>query len=151
GAPFFVQVIEASEGGIHHVLAGTLDSSAEGRRLLDAAWRVEVASRADVVVAGMGGDPARHGFAQFARALAAAARVVKPGGRIVLLTDTAPALGPAARLLRDAGDSRQALRRLGDAALPERESAFQWASAAEQASLYLLSRLPQELAEELFV
>lgn len=150
GAPFLVQVIEGADTAINNVIGGTLDSSTEGRRLLDAAWRAEVEKPADVVVASMGGDVSRHDFRELSRALANAARVVKPGGRIVLLTDSTPALGPEARLLREAGDSQQALQRLAGNDLLGREAAFEWASAADQATIYLLSRLPQEQAEELF-
>jgi nickel-dependent lactate racemase len=151
GAPFFIQVIEGSEGGLAHVLGGLVETSAEAQRLLDARWRVEVDRPADVVVAGVGGDPARHDFGDLARAAACAARVVKSHGRIVLMTDSAPTLGEAAGVLRqtdDAGQALQALRRHPEAL--DQEAAFQWASAAEQAHLYLLSKLPAETAEELF-
>jgi nickel-dependent lactate racemase len=149
GVPFFVQVIEGHDGELAHVVAGALDSTAAGHQLLDARWRVEVDQRADVVVAGLGGNPHRHGFAEFANALANAARVVKPEGRIILLTDSAPDLGPAAEILRGAGDSAQVLRRLGKERFPGRESAYQWASAADAATVYLLSKLPLEEAEDL--
>src|SRR5205814_2120912 len=77
GAPFMIQVIEGSGDEILHVLDGLADTSSEGERLLDARWRVSVDRRADVVVAGISGDPARHGFAELSQALACAARVVK--------------------------------------------------------------------------
>jgi nickel-dependent lactate racemase len=150
GAPFLVQVIEGVGSEVLHVLGGTLDSSSEGRRLLDSAWRVQLSRRASVVVAGISGDAGRHRFTELAQALANAARVVEPGGRIILLTDTAPELGLAARVLREANDSRQALRLLSHETFAGRDAAFQWASAAEVATIYLLSRLEPDIAEELF-
>jgi nickel-dependent lactate racemase len=150
GAPFFVHVITGPDASVSHVLGGTLDSSAEGQHLLDAAWRVKVGRPADVVVAGLAGNRTGDEFARLARALANAARVVKAEGRIVLLTESAPALGPAAQLLREAGDSKVALRRLSTEDNPEHTAAFEWASAAERATIYLMSRLHSDQAEELF-
>jgi hypothetical protein len=98
----------------------------------------------------VGGDPGRHRFADLARAAACAARVVKRGGRIVLLSGGAPALGEAADVLRQAEDPDRALDRLRRQWPGEAGSAFQWASAARQARIYLLSGLPEEAVEELF-
>lgn len=149
GAPFFIQIIEGSGDNVAHIVAGVLESSSEGERLLDASWHVEVSERADTVVACLSGNPEYLGFADFAHALANAARVVKPEGRIVLLTDSEPALGQAAQVLRETGDSRMALRRFVQDGNDQREAGFCWASAAEQATIYLLSKLPMETAEEL--
>jgi hypothetical protein len=76
--------------------------------------------------------------------------VVSPGGSIVLLTDAEPALGPAAALLRRKDDASQALKLLEKESPDDLEAGFLWASAAQRAKLYLLSRLPIEVAEELF-
>jgi nickel-dependent lactate racemase len=150
GAPFLVQVIEGADGEVAHVLTGLVETSAEGQRLLDARWRIEVERAADTVIAAVGGDPARHAFGDLARALACASRVVKPGGHIILLTDAEPALGPASAVLRGANDPAQALDRLRQQKVGGAGGEFQWASAAKQAKIYLLSRLSGETAEELF-
>jgi nickel-dependent lactate racemase len=150
GAPFMIQVIEGPGEEIIHVLGGLADTGTEGERLLDARWRVSVDRRADVVVAGISGDPARHGFLQLAHALACAARVVKPGGRIVLLSQAQPELGAGMQILRQADEPSVALRELRRSKPVDMASAFQWASAAEHANIFLLSRLDSEIAEELF-
>ena len=150
GVPFLVQVIEGRDGEVLHIVGGPVESSAEAERLLDDRWRIEVSEPADVVVASISGDPARHTFADFARAFGAAARVVEPGGKIVLLTDVAPALGPAAMLMRQTDDPGLALKMLEEENPIDFEAAFQWINAAQQAKLYLLSRLPEDAAEELF-
>jgi len=105
---------------------------------------------ADVVIAGISGDPARQSIADVARALACAARVVRPQGRIALLCAAAPAVAPTS--------SRSAAPRrptpcslfLKEHAAPDMQAVFEWASAARQATIYLLSGLPDETAEELF-
>lgn len=150
GVPFFVQVIEGTGGEAAHVLGGPAGTSAEGQRLLDARWRVTVDEPADLVVAGVSGDPSRHRFADLARAAACAARVVKRDGRIVLLSGATPVLGDSAALLRRAEDPDKALALLRQQHTAEPDAAYQWASAARQARLYLLSGLEEETVEELF-
>ena len=68
----------------------------------------------------------------------------------MLLTQAAPTLGPGSQFLRDAEEPDEALRLLRRHVPPDTGAAFQWASAAQQATIYLLSRLPAETAEELF-
>jgi nickel-dependent lactate racemase len=150
GAPFLVQVIEGCDTEVLHVLGGLVETSSEGQRLLDASWRIEVERPADTVIAAVGGDPARQTFADLAQALACASRVAKSGGYIVLLTEANPVLGPEAAVLQQADDPAQALNRLRQQKLPNPAVAFQWASAARQATIYVLSRLPAETVESLF-
>jgi nickel-dependent lactate racemase len=150
GSPFFVQVIEGAEGAPSHILGGTVESSAEGQRLVDAQWKIEVDRAADVVIAEVSGDSAGHGFADLAGALACASRVVKPEGRIILVSGSAPELGPGAQLLRQADTPDEALELLKERKPIDYAAAFQWASAAQRAKVYLLSQLPAEVAEEIF-
>jgi len=150
GAPFLVQVIDGSAGALTHVIGGSLDSSAEGQRLLDARWRIDIDQPVDTVVAAVGGDPAQHTFADLAQALACAARVVNRHGHIILLTGGAPTLGAGAEMVRSSSDAGEALALVCQQAPPDSASAFQWASAAEHATIYLLSQLPSDVAEELF-
>ncbi len=151
GAPILVQVIEGSDAEILHVLAGPVESSGEGQQLLDARWRVEVDGPADVVLAAIAGDPDRQCLADLGRAFACAARVVKPNGRIVLVTSAHPELGPDVEILRHADHAGALLQRLKKQEIPESETLFFWANAAQQAELYLLSGLPEDAAEDMFI
>ncbi len=149
GAQFFVQIIDGADGSIAHILAGPLDSSNEGQRLLDARWRVTCAQPADVVIASVTGDPGRHVLDDLARAFFAAASVVKPGGSIVVLSEITPVLSPGFERFRRFDEPALALSVL----ISEKSNdgaAFMWATAAEQAKLYLLSQLATDVAEELF-
>jgi nickel-dependent lactate racemase len=150
GAPFFVQIIEGSGDGIAHVLAGPLESSPAGQRLLDARWRVEFKQPADVVLASVVGNSASHTIDDLARAFFNAARVVKPGGSIVLLSDITPKLGPGFDLFRQHDDPALVQQLLLQEKPPDLTAAYLWATAANQARLYLLSALPGDIAEELF-
>jgi nickel-dependent lactate racemase len=150
GAPFLVQVIEGAGDDVCRVVAGPVESSGEGRRLLDERWKVTIERPVATVVASISGDPRRQDFGDLARALACAARVVEPGGRIILLSQTNPSLGPSAELLRRVDEPQQALDLLRHQHQPDSAAASWWAGAARQARVYLLSGLPGETAEELF-
>jgi hypothetical protein len=76
--------------------------------------------------------------------------VVKPRGRIILLSQANPTLGPGAQILRQSDEPNDALKDLRRLKPMDIGSAFQWASAAEHANIFMLSRLEPDLAEELF-
>jgi nickel-dependent lactate racemase len=150
GAPFFVQVIAGAGDEIVHVLGGLAETSAEGRRLLDARWREKAEDLAQTVVATISGDPTRQEFSDLAAAAANAARVVQPDGRIILLSSVASASGPAINWLRQAETPDEGLALLGKHKPLDRIAAIQWAHAASRARIYLLSQMPPEIVEELF-
>jgi nickel-dependent lactate racemase len=150
GQPFFVQCIAGAAEGIAAVVAGTTEASREGERILDACWRQGVAQRADLVVVSLAGEPARHTFAEMASALHCATRVVRPGGRIVLLSTASPPLGAGSDVLRQHDDPRDALAALLRQASPDLVPAILWANSAAHANLNAMSRLPDETVEELF-
>jgi nickel-dependent lactate racemase len=149
GAPFFVQVIEGAGDAVADAVTGSLEASAEGRRRLEARWSRRVPAAADVVVAGVSGDPARQSFADLAAAAACAARVVRPGGRIVLLSQVAAPPGPEFDPLRGANDPAEVASRLGSKPALELVSLARWAAAAGHARLSVLSELDAEALEEL--
>jgi hypothetical protein len=150
GAPFFVQIIEGSGDEVDHVVAGPIAASAEGQRLLDVRWRVRVDAAAPTVIAQLSAPPERHTFADVARALACASRVVQPGGRIIVVSGGQPEPDGGGQLLRQADTPEDALTLLNERQPLDRAAAFQWAQAARRANLYLLSKLPAEVVEEMF-
>lgn len=150
GAPFLIQVVPGPGEEVAHVLGGPVANSGAAEALLNQRWRVEVDRPADVVVATITGASQSRTLLDLGRAFQAAARIVKPRGKIILLTQDKPSLGPAADLMRGQEEPSQALRRLSREKPADLEAAFLWASAAEQAHLYLLSGLPGEIVEEMF-
>jgi nickel-dependent lactate racemase len=146
GAPFLIQCIPGPGATYSHIVAGTSESSEEGIRLLNECWRVEVEEPADLVVAGIEG----HTFESIAAGLASASRIVKPGGRIVLLSEGTMNLGPSAKLLQESDSPALALQRIKEGVDFEPSAAFCWAGAAQRASIYMLSSLSEEQSEELF-
>lgn len=149
GTPFIVHAIEGRGNSLAHLIGGTVEASGRAEALLDECWRTEVAEPVDAVIAAVGGPPEAD-FADLARALACAARVVKPGGRIIVLSRAAPDLGPAGELLRRADEPAQALEWLEQEAPQDGPAAHLWVRAVQRASVYLLSGLPPDTAEDLF-
>ena len=150
GTPFLVQVIEGAGGTVGEVVAGLLDSGAEGARRQDARWRGTVADEPDLVIAAVSGEPERITFLDLAKAAACGARVVQKGGRVVVLTDAAPALGEGAELLRRHDGPQGMYKRLAALKPADWAAAHLWAYAAKRASLVLASGYPDEVAEELW-
>jgi nickel-dependent lactate racemase len=151
GAPFMVQVIEGEADEIIHVLGGPADTGDEGIRLLNEQWRVRLDDLADTVVAGVSGEPSRHGFVELAQALSAAARVVKPSGRIILLSQADPPIGPGMEMIRQADDPARLTAGLRKKAPADLVAAALWAGTVSRAPVYLLSGMAPDTAEELFV
>lgn len=149
GVPFLVQIVEGAGEEVCHVIAGSAEAAAEGRRLFDARWKVQTDRPADMVIASLTGDPARHDFGALARAAATAARLVETDGRIVLLTDATPRPTEGMEVLRG-GDPAKALARLQQEKPADLADAFLWAGAARRARIYLLSGWSEDVTEELF-
>jgi nickel-dependent lactate racemase len=150
GQPFFVQCIAGVGDGIARVIAGAGDACREAERLLDKDWRQVVPEPADVVVASLSGDPSRHTFAELAAALASAAGVVRPEGRVVLLSAARPTLPPGAEVLRQHDEPQDALKELEAQPTLENAPAIRWAQAACKARLSVLSGWEDDRTEELY-
>jgi nickel-dependent lactate racemase len=150
GTPFLVQVINGEGDAIQEVIAGLLDSAAEGVRRQDSRWRATVPEEVETVIATISGDPGRVTFLDLAKAAVCAARVVQSEGRIVVLSEGAPVLGDGANLLRTLDGPRGARRQLGRLKPADWAAAYLWCFPAKAASLFLATGLPDEVAEELF-
>lgn len=152
GTPFFVNVIEGGSGGIHEVVAGLLESSDESRNRLESAWTYSLDAKVDLAIAAFySAAPAHLTFQDLAQAAATAARAVKKGGRIALLADgAAPELGEAAEWIRALDEPKAPLSRIAREKPADWAACKLWCSAAGHASLFLTSRYPDDLVEELF-
>jgi nickel-dependent lactate racemase len=150
GSPFYVQVIEGEGDEIEGIVAGLAESTAQGVERLDARWKSRVSERPDTVVVSLGGDPSRHDFAALARAAACGARVVQPGGNIVVLSEADADLGPATDVLRRSDEPPEAVRALFREKPSDAAAAVQWAWAAGQGTLYLASEIRPTTVEEMF-
>lgn len=152
GTQFTVQVIPGAGRSAAAVLAGGLDSVfREGIRRFDELWRVRLFERAETVVVAIDADMAGHGWDQLGAALATARSLVARGGRVIVLSEIASEPGDGVNLVRQSRSSRDALQPIRKQAPVDMTSATQLAMAADWARVYLLSKLPSEVVDELFM
>jgi hypothetical protein len=150
GCLFEVGVLGGVDG-VARILAG-IESSirVEGPKAVDEAWTFRVDDRADLVVAGIGGPGRPSTFDDLANGLATAARLVRRGGKIVVLSRLDDSPGPALKRISGAENPRSALVRLrGREADPDYPAARRIAEATAWADVYLHSALDPDLVEDL--
>ena len=152
GTLFTVQTLPGETGGVSAILAGSTETVfRQGKRLLNEHWRVQLSSRCDLVVATIDGDVSGTGWHQLGAAVDAARNLVARGGRIVVLSDLHTELGEGMQHLRDSRESTDALQPLRNTAPADMLPAIQIASAADWADISLLSRLEDDVVEDLFM
>ena len=155
GVCFTVQLVPAAGEGILRILAGERNAVFnEGRRVTTNVWNCQVPNRASLVVAALSGGPEQQTWESFARALFASLQVVDDGGAIVVCSELDDQ--PGAAMLRIRGvdpDEISALDEIGrevlDDSADDAVPAAQLVEALRRARVYLLSRLDDELVEEL--
>lgn len=152
GTQFSLQVLPAAGGGAAGVVAGAYDRVfRRGKQLLDDYWRISLSQRADMVVAAVDADSAGHGWDQIGAALATARNLVAKGGKIVILSElnAEPEIG--IELIRQSQSPRNALQPIRKQAPVDMIPATQFATAADWARVYLVSKLPVGMVDELFM
>jgi len=150
GCQFQVGLV-SGVSGVSGVVAG-LGSAVfdQGTRETDEAWGIHTSSRAELVIAGVGRPGVPTEVGDVARGLATATRLVQRGGKIVVLSKAAGAVGPAVRRLANVDDPRGAASRLkGHETEGDYPAARQLARALAWADVYLLSDLDPDTVEEL--
>ncbi len=144
-------------GGAARVIVGDSDSvHAIGSKAFDDAWTFRIAEPAETVVAGIGGSGRSRrdsaGIAEFADALDSARRIVRRGGRIVILSHVDGPIGPALRKLVESGDDRSKPKLTREHAdLVDYAEARKIAAALEWADVFVLSRLDPDLLDDLSI
>lgn len=152
GTQFTLQTLPAGRGGIANVLAGASESVFRtARRIITQQWMVRLPTRCELAVVAIDGRAAGDDWGKLGSALDAARNIVARRGRIVVLSNLQAEPGEGLEILRDAREPSEALKPLQSFAPPDLVPASQVAAAADWASVYLLSRLPDDLVEELFL
>lgn len=150
GVHFLVQVVPAGDDGVLAVLAGRTSAvdRVASERCLDA-WKSSVPWRASLVVAALSGPASEQTWLNFARAMAAALRVVEEGGVIAVCSDLQEAAGPAVRWLASTESPDTALREIVRERPVDALAAAQLVDAVSRSRVYLLSGLPPGVVEDL--
>lgn len=150
GVRLMLQAIPGGGERILHVVAGDADAvAAEGARLCELEWSFSVPRRAGLVVATIEGGPREQTWDNIGRALAAASRVVDVDGAVALCTDLELAPGPALMRLAQARSLQAAHKKMRHDDSADAVAAVQMAKALARGPVYLLSRLQDEVTEEL--
>jgi len=150
GSQLHVGIVPAARGFVELIAGRDSSVREQGTASLEEHWTFRPESRAEIVVAGVGGTGAQTSLEALADALAAATRLVQHGGKIVVLSRATGPVGPALRCLIDAGDAERGSSLLRG---HEKDDDFHFASriarAVSWADVFLHSRLPRDLVEEL--
>jgi nickel-dependent lactate racemase len=149
GARFTIQVVPGRSDHILHVLAG--DSAAvyeTGNRLYEDAWACHAQGRAELVVATIEGDKEQT-WENVARALASAAVAMNDGSAVAICTDLDERLGPALERIVGCEDLDEALREIDHSLNSDWAAGVELVLALQRGKVYLVSRLDDELVEDL--
>lgn len=152
GTQFTVQSVPSAGFGTSHVVAGLCDSVLRrGMQLLQTDWELELEERPELLVLAVDGGPQGTTWADVGAALSTARKIVARGGRVLLLTELAELPGPGMQLLQGAENPDDAIRPLGKTMPADVVPATQIAAAVDWARVFLLSQLPGDLVEDLFM
>jgi nickel-dependent lactate racemase len=152
GVHLTVQVVPGASGRLLHVLAGEAGEVAQaGAALCRKAWSYAVPRRASLVVAAIEGDQSQQTWQNLGRAVAAALCSVADDGAIALCCELTERPGPAVKRLAQADNLQAALRQIRGSRFADALTAARLAEALDRVKLYLLSRLDEELVEDLGV
>jgi len=152
GSQFHVGLVPASTG-IAEAVAGRETTVRDlGLDALDRHWQFRAASRADLVVVGIGQPGVPATLEHLAAGMLTATRLVRHGGKIVVLSRASGTMGPALTALCGLEDPREAAIALrGHASDADYLVARQLAQAVAWADVFVLSSLPQQVVEDLFL
>jgi nickel-dependent lactate racemase len=149
GTPFTIQVVPGPGDTILRILAGeTRAVFREGARQCDETWSQAIPRRADLVIGTIAGRQ-QQTWENVARALADAAHSVREGGAIAICTDLANEPGDALKRVAGADDPGAALGAIGKYKPRDLPAAAEIVRALDRGKVYLLSRLNEELVENL--
>ena len=151
GNPFQVGLVEGATGGIATVVGGAeAEVRAASARVLERDWTYPLAGRVDLVVAGVGRPELASTWDDVARALSTCLPLLRSGGRLALLTELSERPGPAVgRLLGLDGPKEMAKAARRGVESPDHLAALLLARALVETRVYLHSRLPDDLIEDL--
>lgn len=150
GADFILNVVQNSRKEVVAAFGGDLIAAhGAGAQLIDKMYKMQVPARADVVIASPGGYPKDIDLYQSQKALSAAKRVVKDGGRIFILAECREGHGSELfdRWMREARSPEDIFRRIRERFIMGGHKAYQYVRDTQGVEVYLYSSLPAEQVE----
>ncbi len=109
GTQFYMGVVPGARGLVEVVAGRDVAVRDQGIAAVERGWRLEAPSRAELVVAGVGGADHAATLEDLAAALETATRLVQHGGKIAVLLTASGPVGPALQRLMAVEDPRGGL------------------------------------------
>jgi hypothetical protein len=150
GTQFYLGIVPGARG-LREIVAGR-DAAVRERGIaaVEEHWRLRAPSRAELVIAGVGGPGVDANLEDLAAALETASGLVQQGGKIVVLSRASGPIGPALQRLRAVDEPREALATLrGHQDDEDYSIARRIARASAWADLFVASALDPEVSEDL--
>lgn len=150
GVSFTIQVVPGSGDEILHVVAGEIGRvRSTAKRLFAEAWNQNATAAAKLVIATIEGGREQQTWHNLGRAIANAAALAEDDGAIAVFCELAEMPGAAVReLAQSLADGSQLLEKHKNPP-PDALPAAQIAAALERNHIYLMSKLDDDLVEEL--
>jgi nickel-dependent lactate racemase len=144
GVDFLLTVVLDPEHKIVSIHAGDLDREfRKACEVVDRIYRVETPKRSDLVIATPGGHPKDLTLYQSQKAIAAAVRLVKPGGRVVILAECKEGSGSDRfeNWMEEAFKPDDIHERIRNSFQMGGHKAYQIAQSVKQADIYFYSSI----------
>jgi nickel-dependent lactate racemase len=154
GVDFIVNVVINQHKQVVNVFSGDMMAAfREGAKVCDSLYKVEVPHRADVVIASAGGFPKDIELYQAQKAIQSAVRVVKKGGKIILVAECREGHGSdlAYKWAKESKTIDDIFVRIKERFTMGGHKAYQLAMAAKWADIYLYSAIEPFVVEEFFL
>lgn len=150
GVQFGIQVLPSFGPQSAGILCGALEATTSAARdWLQQHWLVEQPQRCEIVVTTIPANAAGASWDEVGAALQSARNLVQRGGKIVLLTNLSTEPTDGFRYLQQCESPKEALKPLRLEAPPDVIPASRLASAADWATVYLVSGLAPGTVESL--
>ncbi len=154
GARFTVQLVSGAGDTLLRAMAGDIDSvRAKVAGLAASLWNFEVPDEAALVVATIPGDASQQTWANVARAVTAAARIVRKDGdsptAIAVCSELDLPPGPATSLIIGSANLDEAETLIAEGEFVDADSATKLIRVLRDTKIYLLSQLAENVVEDL--
>ncbi|PIZ40780.1 MAG: hypothetical protein COY42_20735 [Armatimonadetes bacterium CG_4_10_14_0_8_um_filter_66_14] len=146
GVDFVLQAVLNSRQEVVGAFAGDLDSAFRaGAKLVDAQYLLEIPRPVDTVLVSPGGYPRDLDLYQAQKSVSSAAKIVEPGGNVVLVAEAREGAGSAlfVQWMTEAPTLDDVIRRARAEFVMGGHKAYQFARAMQHAHLFVYSSLPQ--------
>jgi nickel-dependent lactate racemase len=152
GVDLILNVVLNDRKEIVRVFAGDVfEAFAAGSRIVDEMYRVTVANRVDTVIVSTGGWPKDINLYQAQKAIESGVRIVKKGGKIVLLAECREGAGSKLFHQWMEKDLDTIIRKIREKFILGAHKAFQFARELLWADVFLYSSMDPQLVEKYYL